>query len=64
MFREILPNVTEPIVIEGTVRLGYAVFAAATLAVLGFSLQPAPPGRPVGRPRRGRRTLPTGQAGA
>jgi len=40
MAREILPNVTQPIIVEGTVRLGYAVFTAATLSFLGFGLQP------------------------
>lgn len=34
--REILPNVTGLIVVELTVRLGYAVFTYATLAFLGF----------------------------
>jgi peptide/nickel transport system permease protein len=40
MAREILPNITQPIIVEGTVRLGYAVFTAATLSFLGFGLQP------------------------
>jgi peptide/nickel transport system permease protein len=40
MAREILPNITQPIVVEGTVRLGYAVFTAATLSFLGFGLAP------------------------
>lgn len=40
---EILPNITGPIVVEGTVRLGYAVFTAATLAFLGFGAQPPSP---------------------
>ena len=31
MFAEILPNVLSPIVVEFTVRLGYAIFAIATL---------------------------------
>ncbi len=35
--REILPNVTGVIIVEATVRLGYAVFTYATLAFLGFS---------------------------
>ena len=43
MAREILPNITQPIVVEGTVRLGYAVFTAATLAFLGFGLAPPSP---------------------
>ncbi len=40
MTREILPNITQPIIVEGTIRLGYAVFTAATLSFLGFGLQP------------------------
>lgn len=43
MLAEILPNITAPIVVEGTVRLGYAVFTAATLSFLGFGLQPPSP---------------------
>jgi peptide/nickel transport system permease protein len=40
---EILPNVTGPIVVEATVRLGYAVFAVATLAFVGYGPQPPSP---------------------
>jgi peptide/nickel transport system permease protein len=40
MSREILPNITQPIIVEGTIRLGYAVFTAATLSFLGFGLAP------------------------
>jgi peptide/nickel transport system permease protein len=43
MAREILPNIKEPIIVEGTVRLGYAVFTAATLSFLGFGLAPPSP---------------------
>ncbi len=43
MGREILPNITQPIIVEGTVRLGYAVFTAATLSFLGFGLAPPSP---------------------
>ncbi len=43
MGREILPNITQPIVVEGTIRLGYAVFTAATLSFLGFGLVPPSP---------------------
>ncbi len=43
MTREILPNVTGPIVVELTVRLGYAVFTIATLSFLGFGIQPPSP---------------------
>ncbi|TAL99762.1 MAG: ABC transporter permease [Paraburkholderia sp.] len=40
MFAEILPNVWPPVVVEATVRLGYAIFAVATLSFLGFGIQP------------------------
>jgi peptide/nickel transport system permease protein len=40
MFVEILPNVVPPILVETTVRLGYAVFTVATLSFLGFGIQP------------------------
>lgn len=43
MVVEILPNVMGPIVVEGTVRLGYAVFAVATLAFVGYGPQPPSP---------------------
>jgi peptide/nickel transport system permease protein len=43
MGREILPNITQPIIVEGTIRLGYAVFTAATLSFLGFGLAPPSP---------------------
>ncbi len=40
MFREILPNVTAPIVVEFTVRLAYAIFTIVTLSFLGFGIPP------------------------
>jgi len=43
MFREILPNVMPAILVEFTVRLGYAVFTLATLSFLGFGVQPPTP---------------------
>ena len=43
MFVEILPNVFAPIMVEFTVRLGYAVFTVATLSFLGFGIQPPSP---------------------
>ena len=43
MFREILPNVLPPILVEFTVRLGYAIFTVATLSFLGFGVQPPTP---------------------
>ena len=43
MFAEILPNIMQPIVVEGTVRLGYAIFAVAGLTFLGLGVQPPSP---------------------
>ena len=43
MFVEILPNVMGPIIVEATVRLGYAIFAVAGLTFLGFGVQPPSP---------------------
>lgn len=43
MVREILPNVTGPIIVELTVRIGYAIFTIATLSFLGVGLQPPAP---------------------
>ena len=43
LFVEILPNVLPPILVEFTVRLGYAIFAVATLSFLGFGIQPPTP---------------------
>lgn len=43
MFVEILPNVLAPIIVELTVRLGYAIFSVATLSFLGFGVQPPTP---------------------
>ncbi|HEY2891605.1 MAG TPA: ABC transporter permease [Dongiaceae bacterium] len=40
MFIEILPNIVPPILVETTVRLGYAIFTVATLSFLGFGIQP------------------------
>jgi peptide/nickel transport system permease protein len=43
MFVEILPNVAAPILVEFTVRLGYAIFTVATLSFLGIGIQPPTP---------------------
>jgi peptide/nickel transport system permease protein len=43
MVREILPNIAGPIVVELTVRFGYAIFTVATLSFLGVGLQPPSP---------------------
>ena len=38
MFVEILPNVMAPIMVEFTVRLGYAMFTIVALSFLGFGI--------------------------
>jgi peptide/nickel transport system permease protein len=43
LFAEILPNVMAPVMVEFTVRLGYAVFTIATLSFLGFGVSPPSP---------------------
>jgi peptide/nickel transport system permease protein len=43
MFGEILPNVMPAILVEFTVRLGYAVFTVAVLSFLGLGVQPPTP---------------------
>ena len=43
LFAEILPNVMGPVIVEFTVRLGYAVFVVATLSFLGLGVQPPSP---------------------
>jgi len=40
MVREIFPNILAPIVVELTVRFGYAIFTVATLSFLGVGIQP------------------------
>lgn len=40
---EILPNVLPPIIVEFTIRLGYAVFAIATLSFLGVGVELSSP---------------------
>lgn len=40
MFVEILPNILSPIMVETTVRLGYAIFTVASLSFLGLGIQP------------------------
>lgn len=43
LFVEILPNVSSVIIVEFTVRLGYAIFTVLALAFLGFGVDPAIP---------------------
>jgi peptide/nickel transport system permease protein len=40
MFGEILPNILALVVVEFTVRVGFAVFSVASLSFLGFGVQP------------------------
>ncbi len=40
MLTEMLPNVGGPIVVEATVRVGYAIFAVASLSFLGLGVPP------------------------
>jgi peptide/nickel transport system permease protein len=43
LFVEILPNIFPPIIVEGTVRLGYAIFTLLGITFLGLGLQPPTP---------------------
>lgn len=43
MFVEILPNITGPIAVEITIRLGYAIFTSATLSFLALGIQQPSP---------------------
>ena len=43
MFREILPNVRGPLIVDATLRVGYAIFAIGTLGFLGLGLPPPDP---------------------
>ena len=43
MFLEILPNARGPIIIDGMLRVGYAIFAMGTLGFLGLGLPPPSP---------------------
>ncbi|MCS5717729.1 ABC transporter permease [Herbiconiux sp. CPCC 205763] len=40
LFAELLPNVAPALIVEATIRLGYAVFVAAGLSFLGVGAQP------------------------
>jgi peptide/nickel transport system permease protein len=40
LLAELLPNARAPIIVEGTVRVGYAIFASATLSFLGLGVPP------------------------
>jgi peptide/nickel transport system permease protein len=43
LFVEILPNVMSVVIVEFTVRLGYAIFTVLALSFLGFGVEPSVP---------------------
>ena len=43
MLREILPNARGPLLVDGMLRVGYAIFAIGTLGFLGIGLPPPDP---------------------
>jgi len=43
LFREILPNVTGPIIVEGSIRVGYAILIGTSLSFLGLGTGPPTP---------------------
>jgi peptide/nickel transport system permease protein len=43
ILREILPNITGPVTVEATIRLGYAIFVSATLSFLSLGVQQPSP---------------------
>ncbi len=43
IFAEILPNVAAPVVVEGTIRVAFAIMTLATLSFLGLGAQPPSP---------------------
>jgi len=54
MFHELLPNARGPLLVDGMLRVGYAIFAIATLGFLGIGLPPPDPdwGNMVNEARR------------
>lgn len=62
MFREILPNARGPLLVDGVLRVGYAIFAIGTLGFLGLGLPPPDPdwGSMVNEARRFMFTSPWG----
>lgn len=43
MFNEILPNILPPIVVEGSIRVGFAILVGTSLSFLGLGAQPPNP---------------------
>lgn len=54
MYMEILPNVRGPLIVDATIRVGYAIFMIGTLGFLGIGLPPPDPdwGNMVNEARR------------
>jgi peptide/nickel transport system permease protein len=42
-FREVLPNVTSPIIVKATLDMGFAILVAAALSFIGIGVQPPRP---------------------
>lgn len=42
-FREILPNITSPIIVKATLDMGFAILVAAALSFIGIGVQPPKP---------------------
>jgi peptide/nickel transport system permease protein len=43
MLREVLPNVIAPVIVESSIRIGFAIMIGATLSFLGLGAQPPSP---------------------
>ncbi len=43
LLQEILPNVSEPIIVDTMIRLGYAIMAIGSLGFLGLGIPPPTP---------------------
>lgn len=43
MFGEILPNILSPLVVEGSIRIGFAIIVGSSLSFLGLGAQPPQP---------------------
>ncbi|MEA5386855.1 ABC transporter permease [Haloarculaceae archaeon H-GB11] len=43
LFGEILPNITAPILVEGSIRIGFAILIGSSLSFLGLGAQPPNP---------------------
>ena len=43
LLREIMPNVSEPIIVDSTIRIGYAIMTIGSLSFLGLGIPPPTP---------------------